>query len=545
MTVEEIIKETSQILQASDYSLKDYLNEDRDIIIPLYQRGYSWEDKNMEVFINDIYNNDKYYIGNIMTIPNNDENIELIDGQQRMISTFLILCSLKNVYNVDYDFSFLNDGKKLKIGTRAPSDDCRILEFIYENDIPSRYATRKEVKEYKKVAKTIDKYDIDPFVLLNKLLEVIIVEIKFTSEETDAHNMFVNLNTKGKVLENVDILKSQLFKYLGTDTEQGMEFYKEGWYETIKAIGESNTQRYFDNFNDIFLKDKKEKNIDKAIKYIDNLESAKKYYDNFCLNSSHSNGLCKCALAVYNHSTAYLDNIYSGNISLSVLDGYLKLLEEAKFKQFDVVLIPLLHISDNRNLKKFKRNYDLIHKFFKFVLMHQEIMSIKKSSPAIYGNDFKTTGSALFEDKDYKKNIQEFLSGKLHKHTSDDIRDTLRTLEIDHSSTKHARHIIMLLQGNIDIQYPVEHFILLSDNDPLSKCLGNCIPVSVDNYGEMDVKNKLIKYNQNKSTEPFIKNFLKYGINDSNYRDIIKDRNDDIIEEYVSEYESLFNELTS
>lgn len=533
----------TQMLEANDYSLKDYFSQDKDIIIPLYQREYSWEDKNMEVFIKDIYNNDKYYIGNIMTLPNKEKNIELIDGQQRMISTFLIFCCLKNVYKVNYNFSFLNEGKKIKIDTRAPSEDCNILEFIYKNDIPFKYTSRKEVKEYKKVGKTIESNNIDPMVLLDKLLNVIIVEIKFISSETDAHNMFVNLNTKGKVLENIDILKSQLFKYLGLDTEHGIQYYKEGWYETIKEIKDSNAQRYFDNFNDIYFKDKKEKNIEKVIKNICDLESAKKYYDSFCLNSSHKNGLCRCALTVYNHSTSYLNDIYSGNFSLSATDGYLKLLEEAKFKQFDVVLIPLLHISDNKNLKKFKKNYTLIHKFFKFILMHQEIMSIKKSSPAIYGNDFKTTGADLFEDKDYKKNIKEFLKSKLIKHNPNDIRETLKSLVIDHTSTKHARHIIMLLQGNIDIQYTVEHFILLNKEDPLSMCLGNCIPVSIDNYGSLDIKNKLKKYNKNKSTEPFIKNFLKYKIDDLNYRDVIKKRNNDLIEEYVNEYESLYSEL--
>lgn len=95
MIGKEIIQANTQMLEANDYSLKDYFDQDKDIIVPLYQRGYSWEDKNMEVFIKDIYNNDKYYIGNIMTLPNEDEDIELIDGQQRMISTFLIFCCLK------------------------------------------------------------------------------------------------------------------------------------------------------------------------------------------------------------------------------------------------------------------------------------------------------------------------------------------------------------------------------------------------------------------------------------------------------------------
>ena len=65
----------TQMLEANDYSLKDYFSQDKDIIIPLYQREYSWEDKNMEVFIKDIYNNDKYYIGNIMTLPNKEKKI--------------------------------------------------------------------------------------------------------------------------------------------------------------------------------------------------------------------------------------------------------------------------------------------------------------------------------------------------------------------------------------------------------------------------------------------------------------------------------------
>ena len=145
--VEEVIKqETKKMLEAKDYKLKNYFDEYGKIIIPLYQRGYSWEDKNMEVFIKDIYNNNKYYIGNIMTLPNSS-NVELIDGQQRIISSFLVLCCLKNKFELDEDFTFLDYGKKIKVETRAPSDDSRLLEFIYNDDIAKRYRTRREVKD--------------------------------------------------------------------------------------------------------------------------------------------------------------------------------------------------------------------------------------------------------------------------------------------------------------------------------------------------------------------------------------------------------------
>lgn len=541
--VEEVVKQkTKKMLNAKDFSLKDYYDEYSQIIIPLYQRGYSWEDKNMEVFIKDIYGNNNYYIGNIMALPN-DKNVELIDGQQRIISSFLVLCCLKNKFELDEDFSLLDNGKKIKVETRAPSDDSRLLEFIYNDDIAKKYRSRREVKEYEKAFKTIKDNDINPHLLMEKLLNVIIVEIKFVQTETDAHNMFVNLNTKGKSLENVDILKSQLFKYLVFDEIQGIEYYKEGWFETINHISEKNAQRYFDNFNDVYLDNNKDKKIDNVIKNVNNLLSAREYYDNFCYGSEQKNGMCRCALAVYNHSTDYLNNVYDGNISLEVLNDYLQLLEKAKFKQFDVVLLPLLHIRNNKECASFINNYSIIIKFIKFILMHQEIMSINKASPSQYGNDFKIIARKLFLKKDYKKIINEFLNGNLKPHTKDYIMTTIESIRINHSNTKHAKQIIMLVEGNINVDMKVEHFVLLDETNELSLKIGNCIPVNVDEYGQLDVENKLNRYAQNEVSEPFIKSFLEYGFTIENYSEKINERTKKISKEYADTYKKLYDEL--
>ena len=536
--------QTKRMLNAKDYKLKDYFDEYPHIVIPLYQRGYSWEDKNMEVFIKDIYENNNYYIGNIMALPNGT-NVELIDGQQRIISAFLVLCCLKNKFELDEDFSFLEEGKKVEIETRAPSDDSRILEFIYNDDIARRYTSRREVKSYNKAFKTINENDINPQLLMQKLLNVIIVEIKFEQTETDAHNMFVNLNTKGKSLENVDILKSQLFKYLTFDETHGIEYYKEGWYETVKNITEKNAQRYFDNFNDVYLDNNKDKKIDNVIKKINNLQSAQEYYDNFCYESEQKNGLCRCALTIYNHSTDYLNDVYDGNISLNVLNDYLQLLDKAKFKQFDVVLLPLLHIRNHRERTLFINNYSTIIKFIKFILMHQEIMSINKSSPSQYGNDFKIIGRKLFIKKDYKEIIKEFLNNNLKVHTKEHIINTIESIKIDHNNTKHAKQIIMLIEGNINVDMTVEHFVLLDESNDSSLKIGNCIPVNVDEYGSLKIEHKLNKYNQNKTSEPFIRTFLEYGFNINNYETKIDERTKKISEEYANTYNELYEELIS
>lgn len=64
--------------------------------IPKYQRDYAWEKKNIETFINDIYNNTNYYIGNISISEKDD--LELIDGQQRIISAYLCFAVLNRLF---------------------------------------------------------------------------------------------------------------------------------------------------------------------------------------------------------------------------------------------------------------------------------------------------------------------------------------------------------------------------------------------------------------------------------------------------------------
>ena len=539
--VNAVNKAKEGMLTAKDYKLIDFYGAYEKIIIPLYQRAYSWEDKNMDVFIKDIYENNDYYIGNIMALPN-DGDVELIDGQQRIISSYLVFCCLKNKFSLDEDFSFLNEGKKIEVETRAPSDDSRLLEFIYNDDIAEKYHSKREVKEYERAFKTIKDNDINPSILMKKLLDVVIVEIKFIHSETDAHNMFVNLNTKGKSLENVDILKSHLFKHLSLDHEHGIEFYKEGWYETINQIGEKNAQRYFDNFNDIYLESNKDKKIDNVIKKVDNLETAKEYYDNFGYRSSQKNGLCRCAIAVYNHSVSCLYK-YDGNISLDSLNDYLQLLDKAKFKQFDVVLIPLLHVRDSRECSSFINSYSIILKFIKFVLMHQEIMSINKGSPSQYGNDFKNIARKLFVSKNYKPIIKEFLNGSFKPHPRDYIIKSINDIKIDHNNTKHAKQIIMLIEGNINVDMTVEHFLLLDETNEYSMKIGNCIPVNVDDYRDLSIEIKLKKYEKNAVSEPFIKSFLCYGFTPENYCDKIDERTSKICEEYADTYNKLYEEL--
>lgn len=68
--------------------------------VPDYQREYVWEDKNVEQLLCDITeayeaNREKdYFVGSIVVYPNG-KPFELVDGQQRLTTFFILLCVLK------------------------------------------------------------------------------------------------------------------------------------------------------------------------------------------------------------------------------------------------------------------------------------------------------------------------------------------------------------------------------------------------------------------------------------------------------------------
>ena len=78
---------------------------------------------------------------------------------------------------------------------------------------------------------------------------------------------------------------------------------------------------------------------------------------------------------------------------------------------------------------------------------------------------------------------------------------------------------------------------------PVRLKIGNCIPVNVDEYGKLDINNKLTKYSKNIVSEPFIKSFLEYGFNSSNYKEKINERTKKISRDYADIYLKLYNEL--
>lgn len=203
--------------------------------IPLYQREYAWEEKQIRQLIEDIYDiadDAQYHIGSLIVARKGTRGkvfFEVIDGQQRMTSLFLLLkfleakkigievpcnisfaCRDKSNYSLECILQLI-EGKNGYDEKRVDSGILRGVN-IFRDELKSiKQKLLENKKDYKE-----DSFEKE---LLEKLKRVIIYRIE-VPEHTDLNRYFEIMNTRGEQLEHTDILKAQLMSFLGNYADQ-------------------------------------------------------------------------------------------------------------------------------------------------------------------------------------------------------------------------------------------------------------------------------------------------------------------------------------
>lgn len=199
-------------------------------VIPRYQRAYAWEDKEIVQLIDDI--NDStgdYYIGSLVVakVKDKEETYEVVDGQQRLTTLYLLLHYLVSRGDLEGEV-----GKTLSFDCRPNSNYTltHIQDLLSKEKPFADEEDRLEqsilngLKAIDQKFTTGDAIDVDAFI--ERLMSVILYRIE-VPEHTDLNRYFEIMNTRGEQLEQHDILKAQLMRYLSNRREQ--EFFSRVW----------------------------------------------------------------------------------------------------------------------------------------------------------------------------------------------------------------------------------------------------------------------------------------------------------------------------
>ena len=548
------------IIEANSITIEEFFKKSKNIIIPRYQRDYSWEKKNVETLLKDVKQN--YYLGNIIEYCKG-YNKEIIDGQQRLITIFLTLIAIYNNIKEqelkgEIESLIIVDGRcKLSIKSRIANDGRDILEYLIEQNDVSRELESKynELRIYKIIEKIINEYNLKG--LYDNIVKSNIVEISFLQNEYSAHEMFVNVNTKGKPLDMIEILKSQLFKYLLDNSNS--DIYKEEWQKMLQTIPINDYNTYC---SDVFLLDYFMKNPNcnkyktngvinenslKLIESITSKERAEKIFE--FMTGENIKDIYYVYIAIKNHKLDILkENYYSKSVSgnsFGGLDEIWNLYGEFGFKQSDILFMTIFYNKE----KLIINNSGFIALVMKYIFMYELYRSVSGNSPASYSNIFKQAAARLINActiEDAKKILKNFIEMLQIKDTEYEAFYEKLTKNDTFNSSKYktGKFIILMAEEFYTKSLTVEHFISQKTDDEEEKkyigFLGNLIPVIKDRYKNNDIKNKLSLYEEDRVFDQGINNFLQYEFDKNNYKEKIEARSESLAKTFIDKMKNYY-----
>lgn len=184
-----------------------------DLCIPNYQRPYKWTERNMNQLFNDILEAStkmlsEYRLGTIVIHEHADGKLDIVDGQQRTISLYLIQHVFADILEVQRNKSQIS--KNIR-------EAKRLYQGLNEGE-------RRNFQDY----------------FLNKC-RVIVIKI---DNEMEAFQFFDSQNARGKALETHDLLKAYHLREMRGDSEQTKLALIEKWETQFTAELATLFERY-------------------------------------------------------------------------------------------------------------------------------------------------------------------------------------------------------------------------------------------------------------------------------------------------------------
>jgi len=263
------------------YSIEDAFNG-CFYVVPDYQREYVWTEKQVNQLLDDINDqingstSKEYFIGTILVSPAGQKNhYEVIDGQQRLTTFFLILCALKNrfaneeqgeVINrlISTSYTTLSGDTKtsLKLEPRYENSDEVMNKLVKINAPPEKVRNTLQasgIKSFGSLENLINAYDVIYRYLnanyeskedLKKYWGYIsnnVVFIQISTEVSSALKIFESINERGIGLNPMDLLKNLLFTQV---TKEDFAKLKNEWKKITGPLEEQKEKplrflRYF------------------------------------------------------------------------------------------------------------------------------------------------------------------------------------------------------------------------------------------------------------------------------------------------------------
>lgn len=230
----------------------------KPFVIPEYQRPYAWTDEQVETLFEDLWDftatsggterESSYFLGSVVSYENEDGEQEIIDGQQRITSLFLLLRAIytkliatpasertaeannfigkiePTIWRTN-KLTGMVDFKNILLTSRVVNNEGNeILRSILETGKADEDAKDNYSKNYRHFQELFDKHSTENPLMVYQFIyallnQAILLPITADTQDT-ALTIFSTLNDRGLPLSDADIFKAKIYNQLAPDDKK-------------------------------------------------------------------------------------------------------------------------------------------------------------------------------------------------------------------------------------------------------------------------------------------------------------------------------------
>ncbi len=258
-------------MKATEAKLLDFLKKSPQFVIPIYQRTYSWTEKECRQLWDDIVrcgSSNKiavHFVGSIVYIESGHGQITVqspmlvIDGQQRLATVSLLLAALsiavadsepfdgfsrrkiKNYYLLNPEESGERHFKLLL----SQTDKATLTAIVGDGEEPQQPSFRIKAN-YELFHKWIAEGTVELATLCKGLAKLVVVDIALTRDQDNPQLIFESMNSTGKVLSQADLIRN--FILMGLEPVLQTRLYEQFWRPMELDFGQEAYGTHFDSF---------------------------------------------------------------------------------------------------------------------------------------------------------------------------------------------------------------------------------------------------------------------------------------------------------
>ena len=258
-------------MKATEAKFLDFLKKSPQFVIPIYQRTYSWTERECRQIWDDIVrtgSNDAvsaHFVGSIVYIEkglyqvSSQSPLLVIDGQQRLTTVTLILEALARQLGdsepVDgfsakklrsyYLLNPLEEGERGFKLLLTQTDKASLLALVQQKAQPTDQSLRvtENFAFFEEQVKTLG---ADLPALCHGLAKLVVVDIALSRDQDNPQLIFESMNSTGRELSQADLIRN--FILMGLEPAHQTRLYEDHWRPMEVGFGQEGYGSHFDSF---------------------------------------------------------------------------------------------------------------------------------------------------------------------------------------------------------------------------------------------------------------------------------------------------------